>query len=309
MSRRPLVHIGYHKTATTWFQRQFYPRVANARYIPQIDVIRAFKAYDMLAPDDAALREALGMSGELPVILCDETLCGSFRGTHLRSSMGWSTSNVLATALPDAEIVIFVRAQQSMLAATYAEYVRGGGTRSPAALFGLETVAPSQSLRIASIPSPHIAHFDYDRLISRYDTLFGPDRVHVFLYEDFMRDPQAFLRRYVARLGLDIDVDGVGLSRENMSYRRGVMGVARLLNHMGQAEGGHPVPMNIPGMFRLSRRFLHRLNHVARAAPAPSPADLFGAEMLAWIEQRFAPGNRRLAGLRDLQLAENGYPL
>ena len=30
---RPIVHIGYHKTATTWFQKHFYPCVRNARFV------------------------------------------------------------------------------------------------------------------------------------------------------------------------------------------------------------------------------------------------------------------------------------
>jgi hypothetical protein len=29
---QPIIHIGYSKTATTWFQKQFYPNIKNAFY-------------------------------------------------------------------------------------------------------------------------------------------------------------------------------------------------------------------------------------------------------------------------------------
>lgn len=307
---RPIVHIGYHKTATTWFQRKFYPRVTNRRYVPQIDVMRAFKAYDMLSPDDAALRNALGGSDtERPAIVCDETLCGSFREPYMRGMLGWATAEVLARVMPDADIVIFLRSQPDMLAATYAEYVRGGGTGTAADLFALAGAPNGNSLRAATIATPDLAHFEYDRLIARYDAIFGADRVHVFLYEDFRWDPPGFLRAFVGHLALDVSLDGLDLSRENVSYRRGVIALARLLNRIGQGEGGRAVPLNIPGMFRYSRSLLYRLNRLPAFGRPPTVAELFGADALGELERRFAPSNRRLNAARDLALAENGYPV
>lgn len=309
MSGRPLVHIGYHKTATTWFQKLFYPRVRNAKYIPQLDVVRVFKAYDMLAPDAVGMRQALGGSDQQPAIICDETLCGSFREPYLRSVLGWTIAQVLATALPDADIVLFVRAQPDMMAATYAEYVRGGGVRSAVDFFELGTLASPQTLRTATMATPSIAHFEYDRLIARYDALFGAERVHVFLYEDFRRDPTHFLRRYAALLGLEVDLDSIDLSRENTSYSRKVLALARMINRFGQGEGGHLVSLNVPGIFKVSRSLLHRLNRLPGSGRAPTPAELFGTDILASLHQRFAPSNHRLGALRNLALSENGYPL
>ncbi len=69
---RPLVHIGYHKTATTWFQRRFYPRVAGRRYIPQPIVRRALLTPHALHFDLEAARRLLGDRLD-DVILCEET--------------------------------------------------------------------------------------------------------------------------------------------------------------------------------------------------------------------------------------------
>ena len=39
-----LVHIGYHKTATTWFQRRFYPQTRNVELVERRRIAEAFLA-------------------------------------------------------------------------------------------------------------------------------------------------------------------------------------------------------------------------------------------------------------------------
>ena len=38
---RPIVHIGYHKTASTWFQRAYYPNARNYRFVDRRTTKRA----------------------------------------------------------------------------------------------------------------------------------------------------------------------------------------------------------------------------------------------------------------------------
>ena len=37
-----IVHIGYHKTASTWFQKRFYPCVRSHRYVERRRIQEAF---------------------------------------------------------------------------------------------------------------------------------------------------------------------------------------------------------------------------------------------------------------------------
>jgi len=41
---RHLLHIGYHKSATTWFQQSYYPLARGAHYVKRDQVQRAFLA-------------------------------------------------------------------------------------------------------------------------------------------------------------------------------------------------------------------------------------------------------------------------
>lgn len=308
MTDRPIVHIGYHKTASTWFQRQFYPNVRNARYIPQLDVIRAFKRHNVLGGDKAALRQALGGSGTPHAIVCDETLCGAFRERHLQGVNTWAAAHVLADVMPDADIVIFLRAQPEMMAATYIEYVRSGGIKSPSAYFGLEN-NEIQSLQAAMSDKTDLSHFEYDRFLSIYDNLYSNNRIHVFLYEDFKENSFDFLVRFSSKLKFDVNLENIDMAAENKSYRSSTLYLARMMNHFGQGDNGYTVPINIPGFFRHSRRLLHHLNHIPSNGRPLTPTELFGPDMVAQLERRFAPSNQRLLAMRDLALAENGYPL
>lgn len=73
----PIVHIGFHKTATSWFQQSVYPLVTSHRMIDR-DLIRAtFVDGDAFSFDPAAARTALGMDAAgLPLLLCEEKLSG-----------------------------------------------------------------------------------------------------------------------------------------------------------------------------------------------------------------------------------------
>jgi hypothetical protein len=57
----PIVHIGYPKTASTWFQRSFYPHVRAPAYVDRARVNAAFLDGNAYAFDPAQARETLGL--------------------------------------------------------------------------------------------------------------------------------------------------------------------------------------------------------------------------------------------------------
>ncbi len=46
----PIIHIGYHKAASSWFQAEFFPRARNAHVIPRSVVAREILLPLMLLP-------------------------------------------------------------------------------------------------------------------------------------------------------------------------------------------------------------------------------------------------------------------
>ena len=51
-----IVHLGYHKTATTWLQKQLFPRAQSHEFIPRKTVQQAFLAPPGMHFDPAEAR-------------------------------------------------------------------------------------------------------------------------------------------------------------------------------------------------------------------------------------------------------------
>lgn len=302
---RPLLHIGYHKTATSWFQRELYPRVGRARTLTQDEVFEHILRPRALEFDARAARKAIAAEPGVRIVLCDEELSGNIHSGGLHGLLTQEAAHRLRATFPDGDVVVLLRSQVMMIAAAYLQYVRMGGThRIDRYLLHPEEVRPSRA------PLFSFGHFDYDRLLEHYEKLFGRERLHVYLYEDFRRDNAAFLERFCNDLRLDVDLKGLELRPRNVSYGRRTVALARLLNRLSSERVLYKQYfVDLPGFFDWSRQMLRRLDRLPGMG-APARADvLLGPERLAAIRSRFAPGNAAVAARYGLDLRAHRYPL
>ncbi|SDF51943.1 Sulfotransferase family protein [Limimonas halophila] len=315
----PIVHIGYHKTATTWLQTHFFPAVRNYRHAGKAALESAILNEHALAYDPADARARLLRGGTDPVqggttpanvILSHEAFSGT---PHLGGFQGFYSTGMaerLRATLPDARIVVVLRNQLESIPATYKQYVRVGGTH------GIERYLYGPNLHGMAIDKPRkmpgfsFEHFNYDRLIGFYEELFGHDRVFVFLYEAFKADPRAFLRDMAERLGLDVDVDALPDTAENVALGRATLTLTRLLNHFTARN----IPdkrcvLNVIPSHIVIRRLLDPINRTPLGGRRVLARDLLTAATRQRIEQHYAPGNARLAARHGLPLGAYGYPV
>jgi len=304
-----IVHIGFHKTATTWFQTSVYPMVQNARYVPRAVVREAFLDPTAFRFDPAAAAATLGREGDERLLLCEEGLSGYLHNGGLAGYLSKEMVFRLKAALPDARIVIVIRSQPSIIAAAYQQYVKGGGTYSVS-----RYLFPQHFLKGAASENPKAPrftfdHFEYDRLIRLYREEFGPDRVHVYLYEELKRDSRAFLARMARDLDLDLPLERVSRRAVYRSYNWPALMVSRLFGLLTYRTvlDKHWV-LHIPLLYPVLRALCEGISWMPFGR-APSPRALFGARLLRWVEHRYAESNRRLAAETGLPLAEFGYPM
>ncbi|MDZ7840052.1 MAG: hypothetical protein U5R46_04395 [Gammaproteobacteria bacterium] len=306
---KDLIHIGYHKSATTWFQKVYYPGVRNARYIDRNLVKRAFLEPSALhwRPDDA--RDLLNLDPDNPVILCEEELSGYLHNGGLFGCLSKDMAYRLRAVFPEANIVAFIRRQPDMLAACYAQYIRGGGTFSVRRYLWPQRYLVGAESRYYKIPRFSFDHFEYLPLMRHYVELFGRERVHVFPYEALAHGPEVFLQEFSQRLGLERAVDGPGSRRRNVSYQPWLIPVARLLNLMTRrtVQDKHYL-VHIPYWYSARRWFLEMVNRLPLSASS-SPAGLLGAGTVARINDRYRETNCQLAREFDMPLESYGYPL
>ncbi len=306
--RTPIVHIGYHKTGTTWFQEQFYPRVASHRYVDRTafraDLLNAHAfAFD---PEKVCLQ--VRPEEARPPILCDENLSGSFRTGGLMGAMAKEMAERIHRSLPEARVVVFIRNQVDMAAASYAQYLKKGGTFGPRRYLFPARYHKGANRQSFKRPLFSLDHFDYRGLIRHYWRMFGPERVYVYPYEAFSKAPYAFMAQFTADLGLEVDSDPLDFAPANAAFRHRTLALARFLNlftYKWDADKRQVLPL-LPS--KALNPLLEGFNRTPLAGHRLSPEALLGADVVAFIEDYFAEPNRELAIETGLPLAEYAYP-
>lgn len=190
MPQQLLIHIGYHKTATTWMQRQLFQPVHGYRQIcGHQEVFDLIVKPHGLRFDPAPMQALISRGieslakGEVPVI-SSEILSGHpFKGGRENDVY----AERLQQIAPGARILISIRDQLRILPSVYMQYILRGGTMPPSVFFD-----GTQELGYFAFTPEH---FEYDLLLAHYQKLFGAENVHVLPQEGLQRDRDTVLQR------------------------------------------------------------------------------------------------------------------
>lgn len=299
-----LLHVGYHKTATSWMQEVlFKPSCGYRPLLSHAEVFEHISGPHPLVFDPEPARALIaGRMGSAPEGLAPVVSSEILSGNPYRGGQdGPETARRLQQIAPEAHILITVREQVSMAASMYMQYVSRGGSLSPRAFF-------SGPLDIG-YPLFDPAHLDYHRLIGLYRTLFGADRVHVLTFEQFRAAPEQFVAA-LARLSslpeaASAAARAAGKGR-NVSSPEYAVALLRRVNHFRSGPVSPDPVLDLGAGARLAYRGVGRIARteaVRRLVRQRNPVKAFVAERFA---ERFAESNRALAALcPDLDL--RGY--
>jgi len=190
---RPLLHIGYHKTGTTWLQQCVFTnaeagfhRVARPEALQSAFVRVSSFGFDpeLVRKEFAAgIREAQAQN--LVPALSAERLSGSPHAGGYDSKI---IADRLAAVFPNSRVMLVIREQTSMLVSLYKQYVKVGGAGS----FRQYVTVPPGDHRV---PLFRFDFLEYHRLIGYYQELFGANNLLVLPYEMLEAEPQAYLER------------------------------------------------------------------------------------------------------------------
>jgi len=305
----PIVHIGFHKTATSWFQTAVYPRVTSHRFVHRELVRSVFMDSDAFHFDPAEARQRLDADGDLrPPLICEEDLSGVLHIGAASTYIAKEVARRIHATMPDAHIAIFVREQVDAAASWYLQYLKEGGTASAHRyLFPDEYIYPGR-LMLFKTARFNFSQLDYAGLIQAYDELFGREQVHVFAYEQLREDSAAFLSHMRQSLGFTLAGGEIPSDRVNQAYRRGLVPVARAMNHFtGRQVANKRTLLHLPFWFRTRREILDRLNAVPLLGRRPSARTLLNTSERRWIRERFASSNAWLSERMGCDLAALGY--
>lgn len=231
----PLIHIGYHKTATSWLQREIFrcpDSVFESLDIRSRNAARLATHFytshhprQLLSPfadTEVAIRARLkqleeclpGLQEKVPVI-SNERLSGN---PHAGSYDARIIADRIQKSFPASKILIVVREQRAFIRSLYFQYLSRGGTDSLAAYL--------RKSEDGKRPGFGFHQPEFTGLIKYYFKLFGRENVCVLPYEYLVKNPKLFLKKLGDHAGVTIPFDETKIKRRHntkphpfMSYK------------------------------------------------------------------------------------------
>lgn len=312
-----LIHIGFHKTGTTWLQRHYFSRrdagftfmreregwVAEGiegrspgRYLVEqplfhYDPAASRAALDGLYADDIA-------AGLIPVISSEQLSGNPINGGWQSKEYAWR----LAGSFPEGRIFIVVREQRTMIRASYMQYLRSGGGMSLHEFM----CAPQDT----NVPLPDLYYYRYDRLVEHYRTLFGAQQVLCLPYEHFVSQPADFTERLRVFAGARPVLDLPFLQRENQGRQMLQYPLWRWINPLVKRESANGrSPYAVGPLLRPARFALRNLASLAPAAWDRALVRRWERQIAEATDGFYEASNRRLAEFVGLDLGALGWRL
>ncbi|MFH0894100.1 MAG: hypothetical protein V2A54_06665 [Bacteroidota bacterium] len=201
------IHIGIPKTASTFLQQKVFSEIPGIQLITLPDT-QLDKAFGMLQYADDSIYNASFVKNAIEkrflpdskkILISDEGFSGRLKNLNcINRSL---IANRLKQIFPDAQILIFLRGQESMLWAHYSQSIKntleikriGEYYRHPDFANFLNIYSSKNKYQKIGYYS-HAGHcspecFRYYELIHLYKSLF--EKVEVILYEDLIKNPNS----------------------------------------------------------------------------------------------------------------------
>ncbi|WP_170359594.1 sulfotransferase [Ruegeria arenilitoris] len=310
MTRAPvLVHIGYHKTATSSLQQQLFSApdapfatphgdrkyiLSNRIVLPQPMTYDPAETREMY---ESFLKKSQD-SGQVPVFSHE-------RFSGYPASGGFDSTIIadrLQRTFPDAYILVVFREQLSSILSMYSQYITDGGHGS------LKTYLsePEPNLRRAPMFSEEF--YRYHRLFKFYQDKFGKDRVLGLAYEQFISEPDSFVETLCNFVGVEHKKREFEVTNEKRSECFQIL--QRFVNFTlsdNQLSKGALLPFP-----NATRRFGKLSRPIGRIFPDKLD-QMLKNRLVGRIQSRFdgafAESNAELQSLTGLDLGQFGYQL
>lgn len=225
---RVLIHIGFHKTGSTWLQNHLFHSDSSSFISLSSNTNGPSSLAEKFIYDDDGyllnsfdsnkekLKEALNSIQYLApnnknnayYTISHERLSGNPHSSGFDASI---IGRRLYDVFPKAKILIVIREQRSWLLSNYFQYLAMGGTHSLSKYLNIKYDGKRPGF------SP--GHLQYHHLISFYYHTFGKDNVLVLPYELFDSDKGGFIKQLEVFLDHKIVIDEADYS--NYSNKKG----------------------------------------------------------------------------------------
>lgn len=302
------VHIGFHKTGSSFLQANIFSSEEQPFCCPwTVDSGEAIEYFILTHPcrfEPEKIRQHFSKDvlntqhkNAVPTISHEALSGNAIKGKYY----GFDVAAKLKAVFPSARILIVIREQRSMLRSSYNQYVMQGG------MFGIEDFIGSDLKRVGFSPTFRLDYLEYDLLINKYVEYFGRDSVLVMPYEDFRANPSSFLSKIYDFVGVEA-VSSVSSTAVNASLGAATVEVRRLLNSLP----GRLPPMwmdhaSMPLLWRLKQRLCLYIDKIMPSYLSRRAENYVKQYISTHVGNYYVESNQRLQAYVDSPLEEIGY--
>lgn len=305
MTQPVLIHIGLHKTGTSWLQDRLSRRHGrDLHYCGPGELVR----HTLIVPgipdfDPEAARAALAPLGEaaaaagLPLVISDEALAGlPFHRQFLRELV----LERIAQTFPEAQLMISLREQAAVIHSIYGQYLRFGYTSSLREF--LAEPEPGSSFRAVLDRS----YYDYARLLDHLSASGLAERTWLIPMEAMLRDSALFFAEFGRRIGRDLAPEEAGTEARvvNPTWSPPAMWLARQANRFRSQDSRWQKPRN--GFF-YANNLANRLDRLVPKATAKQLLARDRALVTELLGETYTASNSAFAQATGLDLGAFGY--
>jgi hypothetical protein len=217
MRQRLLIHIGLHKTGTTFYQRSVWPNWKGVAYAGKPRPRGATSLQAVIA----------GMSDPL-ILLSDETLSGSLKRAYLQGRTWPELQSAALEQVRDRyarhyelSVLVSLRRHDRWILSIYKHYLKYGGVETLEDFLGLGAHA-------ATLPPEHLSYRDR---ITRVEETLGT-RPFCFFLEETRHHPELLSKQLAAFAGVEEGPDFSGGERYNEGVNRREAALCRTVNRV-----------------------------------------------------------------------------
>lgn len=286
---KPIIHIGYSKTATTWFRNKFYPHVQNANLIKRNSINENIVRTELINFEKQDVLNKLNIPNDSKqLILCSETLIGHISIAINNEKYATENAIKLKELFGNPNIVIFIRNHQEIITSAYIQYIKNGGN------FSINKFLYSDEDLFT------FKHLEFDKKIEHYIDVMGKDNVHVFLYEDFLNNKHQFLNEFVQRFSLDVDFEKIDLNELNSRINN--LFLKRIANCFTKPNKNMKFKVrffHIPFLSGFVDLYIRKTKNTFLSGKEASSENVLGEKNISFIKNYYSSTNQNLCKFID----------
>ena len=298
----PFLHVGYHKTGTSWLQESVFNQAAFGFVSPWSpnQIVARFVTVNPFLFDPARTLDLFkaglmdaGAKNLVPVVSNEDLSGYPATGKYY----GREVADRLAATFTHAKVLIGIREQKSMLMSMFRQYIRQGGNLPLEDFIGARHVTEGFS------PLCRLDHFEYDAFVRYYQDLFGPESVLVMPLELLKQDTGAYLSRVRSFLGINNQGEP---STEKVNVGSGGMTLA-LQRRLNRWTRKNSLGANRGVGWRLAVWCCRASDRFIPGSIQRAVDTKYKQVIKAHVGDYYEPSNTRLSKIIDIDLSRLGY--